>query len=439
MLTVASFVVVLGILVFLHEFGHFVVAKRAGVRVDVFSLGFGSRLFGRKIGETDYRVSAVPLGGYVKMAGEDPADPGAEDERSFARKSVGTRTRIILAGPLMNLLLPFLLMPLVYVIGVRRPAYLDEPPVVGWVVKGSAGQEAGIQRGDRIERIEGQKVATWEQVARALASATGGPIRFELLRHGSRIERNLTLDEASLSGEPMGLLPEMPPVVGSVVPGGPAARGGMRAGDRVVAIDGNPIEHWSQMAGFIQAHGGDDLRFEVRRAGKTLSLAVRPEKDPKRGVAVIGVAVREGTVLERYGPWRSARLGFEDAGRFSLLTFEMMGKLFSGGVSIQAVGGPIAIAQMTGEAARSGITSLIAFVAFLSLQLGILNLLPIPILDGGHLAFLGVEAVIRRRVNVKIRETAQQIGFLLLLLFFLAVSYNDILRILPARVKELFN
>ncbi len=438
MLTLIVFLLVLGLLVFVHEFGHFLYAKRAGVRVEVFSFGFGPRLVGRKHGETDYRISAIPLGGYVKMRGEDPGDEEAGAEDSFARKPVWARMKIVVAGPVMNLLLPFLLMPLVYLVGIHQPAYQDRRPVVGWVNQDSPAQKAGFQRGDEIRSIRGEAVDTWEKANILFASNPNRPLKVTVVRNGSPLELELTPEPAGSAGGYAGLSPEMPAVVGSVSPGTPAEEAGLQEGDRIVSINGEAVVHWTQMADIIRAHPEEPLLFEIRRGEENLSLTIRPKRDPQTNAGLVGIVHRQETVFKRYGFRDSVKSGFRDIYQSFLLTFYVLGKLLTGGLSIKTLGGPILIAKMTGDAARVGLSSLISFVAFLSLQLGILNLLPIPVLDGGHVLFLSIEAVMRRPLNVKIREAAQQVGFVLLLLFILIISYNDILRVLPIHVEEMF-
>ncbi len=438
MMTFGVFILVLGILVFIHEFGHFVLAKRAGVRVETFSLGFGPRLLGWKRGETDYRISAVPLGGYVKMTGEDPKEEGADREDSFAKKSVAARMKIVFAGPMMNLLLPLLLMPLVYLLGIDQPAYLDKPAVVGWIEPDTPAAKAGFRPDDKIVRIQGEKIDTWERAKILFASNPNHPLRVEFLRQGKLMNAEITPESSGYAGGYTGLDHVRPPLIGGVSPDMPAEKAGLQAGDRVIAINGTPIHYWGQMAEIIRAHPKEPLHMEIKRNDETLSVTATPTLDAKTGSGLLGIAYQEGMVFKRYGLWKAIQNGIRNVGQSFMLTFYVLGKLLTGGLSIKTLGGPILIAKMTGEAAQVGLSSLISFVAFLSLQLGILNLLPIPVLDGGHVMFLALEAVLRRPVNIKIREAAQQIGFILLLVFILIISYNDIRRVLPIQLEELF-
>jgi len=438
MLTIGTFVLVLGLLVFVHEFGHFVMAKRAGVRVETFSFGFGPRILGWRLGETDYRVSALPLGGYVKMTGENPGDEDAASSYSFAAKPVLTRMKIVLAGPLMNLILPFFLMPIVYLIGIEEPAYLGRPPVVGWVEEGSPAQSAGFQPGDRIVSIQGEPVATWEKAKIVFASNPGKHLTVAVLRGGTEVGLTIRPESQGASGGSTGLLPEMRPVIDAVDPSLPAAKAGLRRGDEILAIKNEPIVHWAQMAGIIRSHPNEPLEFTIRRGEETFTATIQPRAQQESGAGILGITYLEETLVKRYGPLQSIQSGARDVINSLMLTFYVLGKFFTGTLSIKTLGGPILIAKMTGDAARVGAASLISFVAFLSLQLGIINVLPIPVLDGGHMLFFSIEAILRRPLNVKIREAAQQVGFIVLLLFILVISYNDIMRILPFHIEKLF-
>ncbi len=438
MFTIGSFILVVGLLVFIHEFGHFIMARRVGVRVEVFSFGFGPRLFGWKRGDTDYRVSALPLGGYVKMTGEDPKDEDAGSPFSFTQQTVGSRMKIVIAGPVMNLLLPFFLMPLVYLLGIEQPAYLDKPPVIGWVEEDSPAQVGGFRPGDTILTIEGATVATWEKAKLLFASNPGRDLAVTVLRGDEQLPLRIVPESKGASAGYTGLLPEMRPVIDTVQPDLPAAKAGLLGGDEIVSIQDEPITHWAQMAQIIRSHPDQSLTFTIRRGEATFSTTIEPHKQEDSGIGVLGITHLEETVVKRYGLLHSIQSGFGDVLHSFALTFYVLGKFFSGTLSVKTLGGPILIAKMTGDAARVGLASLISFVAFLSLQLGILNLLPIPVLDGGHIVFFLIEALTKKPINVKIRETAQQVGFIVLLLLILVVSYNDLMRILPIHIEKLF-
>ncbi len=432
MTTLVSFIFVLGLLILVHELGHFLVAKKLGVKVEKFSIGFGPRIAGFTRGETEYMISAFPLGGYVKLMGEEPDEELGRDPREFGSRPVSHRMAIILAGPLMNLLLTFMLLPIVFMIGVNMPAFLEEEVRVGWVMDDSPAVEAGIRPGDVIVRIDGDEVRTWEKAITLFTSNPGRRLVLEILRDGTPIE--VTLTPRVMNGDGggySGVVQPMEPKVGGVRPGFPAAEAGLREGDIVTSIDGKPVTHWIEMSNLIKNSGGDEITLGIRRNGKDLEVKVSPVKDDVTGNYVIGVTYGERMVFKKYGFVDSVREGIERAFELTVLTFDVLKKLFTFNLSIKSLGGPIMIAQATGAAAQSGLSELISLMAFISLQLGILNLLPIPVLDGGHVFFLLAELGLRRPVSIKTREIAQQIGFAILILLMLIVSYNDIMRILP--------
>ncbi len=439
MLTFGVFLIVLGLLVFIHELGHFLLAKRCGVRVETFSLGFGPRLFGWERGETDYRISAIPLGGYVKMTGEDPADEEADQNDSFAHKPVGDRMKIVIAGPIMNLFLPFLLMPLVYLIGIDQPAFLKAPAVIGWVTKDSPAEKSGFKCGDKIVKIGTKETPNWEKARIIFLLNPKKNLEVEIIRNGQHHLLQL-LPEFSGIGGYVGLRHKIPPVIGKSYPDMPAGKAGLQHGDVIISIDDQAVSHWIEMAMIIQAHPEEPLLFTIQRGEERFSVTIQPKRDPDTDTGLLGIsAPPEEMVFIRHGLWKSIQAGYQIIGESFLQTFVVLGKLLTGGLSMKTLGGPVKIAEMTGEAARLGLSSLIYFVAFLSLQLGILNLLPIPALDGGYVLFLSLEAILRRPVNRKFREITQQIGIMLLLFFILLITYNDIMNILPDYIKDFFN
>jgi regulator of sigma E protease len=341
-------IVVLGVLIFVHELGHFLVAKRAGVRVLKFSLGFGPRLWGFRRGETDYLVSAIPLGGYVKMLGEDPREEGVEDERSFSAKPVGWRSLIILAGPGSNLLLAIAIFWVVFMVGY--PALGTR---IGEVMKGFPAQAAGLQRGDRIVSIDGRWVEKWEDLAREVHQRPGRPVRLTVERGGGRFDL-------------------------TVVP----------------------------------------------RATKQRNI-FGEEQD----VGLLGIAPAEEFLTERADPITAFGRAIYKTYDLSLLIVLTFVKLVQGVVPAKTIGGPLLVAQMAGEQARAGFLNLLFFTALLSINLAILNLLPIPILDGGHLLFALIEAVRGRPVSLRRREMAQQVGLVLLVALMIFAFYNDVFRL----------
>jgi len=438
MVTLIAGIVMLGILVFVHELGHFCVAKMAGVKVLKFSLGFGPRLVSRQWGETEYMICAIPLGGYVQMLGEGSGEAGEggeltaeERQRSFADKPVLQRTAIVAAGPLMNLLLPFLILPLAYMVGVNLPAFLERPACVGYVVEGSEGAMAGFQPGDCILAINDEPVGTWTDTGRTLISHAGSPLVFTLSRGGEMASVTLRPADGGIEGlQSFGLLPRQEALVGAISPGMPAAAAGMQAGDRIVAIDEAPVTSWYDLRTLIQASNGKEQIFTVERDGQSLYLTIQPVRQEVNGNDyLVGIVPHQESVFKRFGLIEAIRAGADRTVELVQLTLVFIQKLFAGHVSTKNIGGPITVVQIAGQAAQTDLSSILTILAFLSIQLGILNLLPIPILDGGHLFFNLFEIVLRRPLSLRVREIAQQVGLALLLMLMLLAFYNDIVRI----------
>jgi regulator of sigma E protease len=433
MTTTVSFIIVLGILVFVHELGHFLVAKAFGVGVERFSIGFPPKMFGFQWGETEYCVSWIPLGGYVKLRGEDPEDViDPNDPKMYSARPAKQRAGIVAAGPIMNLTLSFLLMPLVFMIGMNIPAFFEDPARIGWVVPGSAGDEAGMVTGDVIVALGGEQVADWEDLFETAALHEGETFSATVQRDGNTVE--VKVDRKSVKGEDgLGVLPPMDPVVGRVAPGYPAHDAGLSPGDRILSVGGLPVNHWNEMARIIHESPGKSVTIALQRDGEKINLEVTPRMEEQSGRGLIGISPESQTVTRRYPAFEAISKGFKRNVELLGLTFRFLLDLVTFNASIKMLGGPIMIFQVTGEVARAGLTEFIAFMAFLSLQLGILNLLPIPVLDGGHLIFLGWEGVRGKPIDIRYREMAQRIGFLVLILLIIVVSYNDILRLLSGR------
>ena len=439
MITILAGIIMLGILVFVHEFGHFCVAKWSGVKVLKFSLGFGPKIVSRQWGETEYMICIVPLGGYVQMLGEgggengEAVDLSEEDRaRSFANKPVSRRTAIVAAGPLMNLIFPFLIMPVAYLVGVQMPAYLDQQACVGYVVANSDASRSGFVAGDCIDGINGEPVASWNAANLALIAHAGSPLQLAVKRDDKTISLQMTPADGGLEGlQSVGLLPAQAAVVGGIAPGMPAQAAGIKTGDRIVAIDGAPITSWYDLKVVIQRSHGAAQTFQIERAGKPLSLSLKPvREDGKNSEFLIGIAPAQDTVFKRFGLVEAIKAGADRSLELIKLTLVFIQKLFAGQVSAKNIGGPITVVQIAGQAAQTDFSSILSVLAFLSIQLGILNLFPIPILDGGHLFFNLFEAVMRRPLSLRTREIAQQIGLVLLILLMVLAFYNDIVRLL---------
>jgi regulator of sigma E protease len=438
LITIAAGIIMLGILVFVHELGHFCVAKWCGVKVLKFSLGFGPKLVSRQWGETEYLICAVPLGGYVQMLGEGGGENGEgaalspeEEVRSFARQSVGRRMAIVAAGPAMNLALPFLIMPLAYLVGVNLPAYLDEPPCIGYVVAGSEGERHGFRSGDCIQTIGGSPVVTWEAIGPALINHAGAALPVVVERQGAAVQLVLPSDHSALEGlQSIGLLPRQEAVIGSLMPNMPAADAGLQVDDLILAIADRPVTSWYDLRTLIQEFGAQPVPVRLLRDGQELTVMLTPRQADASGDYLIGIAPRHATTFKRFGPIEAIRAGATRTMDLIDLTLVFIKKLFAGAVSTSNIGGPITVVQIAGQAAQTDISSILSVLAFLSIQLGILNLLPIPILDGGHLFFACFELVFRRPLSLKAREIAQQIGLALLVMLMILAFYNDIVRLL---------
>ncbi len=436
------FVVVVGVLVFVHELGHFLVAKRAGVGVLKFSLGFGPKVIGFRRGETEYLLSAIPLGGYVKMVGEDPADRGADPAKSFQNKSVGWRSLVVLAGPGSNLIFAVLLFTGVF-LALGQPV---KDPVVGEVEPGSAAARAGLRPGDRVVAVGGSPLAQWSDVLSRVEESKGQPLPFRVQRGSEPLELRVTA--VKQTREVQGI----PPKVLRVEAGSPGERGGIKAGDKVVSYDGAPIVIWPDLQRLVRKGLGRAARLTVERGGQRADLEVTPGPSPhETGSEPVGwlgleadlaqeavrVTREEWTLgatqrFEPVPPHRALALGVQRTWDMAELTVVVLGRLFTLDRSVlKAVGGPLFIATEAGKQAQEGgLLRVVLLTAVLSVNLAILNLLPVPILDGGHLFFFGIEALRGGPVSLRKREIAQQVGLALLIALMVFAFYNDIFRIL---------
>jgi regulator of sigma E protease len=407
-------------------------AKQVGIRVEKFSLGFGPKLFGVKWGDTEYLLSAIPMGGYVKMAGENPDEEIKGEPWEFASRTVWERMRVVVSGPVTNVLLAYVLMALVFSLGRQVPRFYNEPPVIEWVDENSAADRAGLKVGDLILSIDQESMRNWESVYLFVKMAASPTHTFDFLveRNGRRLNIQLTPD-ATEDGEPgsLGFVHHMAPKVGLLTPGFPAEAAGLQVGDVITHIDGEPTLHWVKLSQIIHNRPGQELELTVQRDGSTLSINIIPELQEETGIGLIGIQPFQPMVLKRYGLPDAVRYGFKEVNGLFELTMNFLGRVVSGRASSKSIGGPIAIAQVAGSAAASGAADLFWVMSFISLQLGILNLMPIPILDGGLIFFLLVEAILRRPISLKKREIAQQIGLAMIVLLMIFAFYNDIMRL----------
>ena len=440
-----ALMVVLSVLVVVHEFGHFAVAKAFGYPVEVFSIGFGKRLFGKKWRGTDYRFSAIPLGGYVRIVGLGPDESSLAEGSSTEAPPVGKRWQralILLAGPSMNLVLALVLHSAVFAVGVRVPAYELQSPIVKVVEPGSPGAAAGIAPGDRIVAIDGTRTPRWRDAQFLFAMNARQKLDVEVERGGQIIHRQVVPRAATKYdiGE-VGLYPGAPrePRIVTVISGDPADRAGLKKGDVIVSIAGRQIRGAPEdilskfVAAVSQAAPGP---FEVTylRKGEPGATKISPRRDPDGSWKVgVQVAADLEEVTERFPPRQALVEGWRRVETDFRMTLSVLGRLFVGRASLRTMSGPLDIAKFSGEAARTGAVPLVALMAAISLQLGIFNLLPIPVLDGGHLFLLCVEGAVRRDFSLRVKERILQLGFLMILAIISVVLYNDLAKNLPAK------
>ncbi|MFO1518486.1 MAG: RIP metalloprotease RseP [bacterium] len=437
-MTILYFILGLGLLIFIHELGHFLVAKWAGIRVEKFSLGFGPKLIGFTRGETEYRVSILPLGGYVKMSGEDPEEgeiKPLDDPRSFAAQPLRKRVLVVAAGPIMNLLLALVLMPIVFMVGRMEPVFLYQPPVVLGVKAKSPAQEIGLEKGDKILSIEQTATPTWDEALQRILMNPNREVTLKVQKKsGTEETKKVKLSQvkegkAGFLGVEPSLFLGNEAEVDKVAPDSPAEKAGIRSKDRILKIGGEIVADWQDMSDKISQSNGKPVVVEVLRGSEKLELNLTPQYSDANKKWILGITKEfhpEDFVKHRYGFVESIKRGMKENVRLFGLTLEVLKKLFTFQLSYKALGGPVQIAQATAQAAHSGLGDFIFFLSFLSMQLGILNLLPIPVLDGGHLFFMGYEVIRRKPLSIKKRIIAQQVGMLVLFTLMILVTVNDI-------------
>ncbi len=426
--------VVLGVMVFVHEAGHFLAAKGFGVGVVTFSLGFGKRLFGFKRGGTDYRVSVLPLGGYVKMVGDDPTAVLSGDPSEFLSRPRWQRFVIVLMGPMMNFVLAIAVLTGLYMFHFQKPAYEDQAVVIGAVEAQSAAAEAGLKPGDRVVQFDDIREPKWQDVKFKVLTSAGHTIPLVVNRDGKILDTNLTPHAEGPDGAGVaGWYPYVPLVIDKVEPGQPASKAGLESGDSIVAVNGKPIYYWPLIVQELRDGKGQAVELTVLRGAKEFRVHLAPAYTDVLGMKAwrIGVTIRNTEYVIRRLPLGLAlEHSVRDNYRNFLETFDVLGKIVTRRMSSRSLAGPIGIAQISGEAYRRGISDLLLFVAFISLQLGIINLLPIPVMDGGHIFMLAIEGLMRRDLSLQIKERVIQVGVVLIVLLFVFVMYNDIIKTL---------
>jgi regulator of sigma E protease len=446
--SVLAFVVALSVLIAVHEFGHFWVARSLGVKVLRYSIGFGRRLWSWRSGpdQTEYVIAALPLGGYVKMLDEREGEVAPEEaHRAFNRQPLAKRFAIVSAGPIFNLLFAVLAYWVMFVHGV--PGF---KPIVGQVTPGTPAARAGLHPGQEILAVDGAATPTWGAVFDALLPrALRGETTSLEVRGKAGGEQKLKVDLSSLGAElKTGELasrvgvepyrPPIPPVIDEVVDGSAAQQAGLKPGDRVVAVDGQPIERWEELVDAVRKHPGRSLALKVERSGRTLRISVTPKRveTAQGAVGRLGAAVKVDPSLidalraeQQYGPLRAVGEAFAKTWDMSTLTLQMLGEMVIGRASMENISGPITIAVYAKASALAGLSQFMAFLGVVSLSLGVLNLLPIPILDGGHLMFYVVELIKGSPVSERTEAIGQKIGLAIILLLMTLAFYNDLMRL----------
>jgi regulator of sigma E protease len=445
--TIVSFVIVIGILILIHELGHFIVARWVGVGVERFSIGFGPVLLRWRGKETEYALSAIPMGGYVKMMGEESpleggGTPDYDPAKAFALKPLWARFLIVFAGPGMNLVLAAVIFAVVLAT-VGRPVV---PALVGRVIDGEPAAAAGLRTGDLIVAVDGRPVSNWEDVEGARDAANGRPLTLKVRRGGAEPTVTVT-PRRKTETDPIfkeareiwsiGARPQLTPVISAVNADSPAQKAGLRAGDVVLAVAGQPVHSPEDLVEAIRTRPGKEFSITVEREGRPLTLKVTPdavkEKTPdgrevEVGKIQAGIATK-AVRFEAYNPIVAVQQGVVKTWDMTVLTVKGLWKLVSRQIDSSNIGGPIQIATEAGKQAKEGMGSLALFTAIISVNLAVLNLLPVPMLDGGHLFFFVIEAILGRPLSLKKREVAQQLGFVLLMLLMVYALYNDLVRL----------
>lgn len=445
----AAFVAVLGVLIVVHEFGHYLVARIAGVKVLRFSVGFGRPLWSRRLGSdgTEFSIGAFPIGGYVKMLDEREGRVAPEElHRSFNRKSVWRRMAIVAAGPMANLLLAVVLFWALFVSGT------DElKPIFGKPFVGSPAELAGIQHGEQVLRVAGEPIRTWQEMRWSLLrrAVDQGAVELEVINERNEVAiRRLEVKAAKADGwqgdalEKLGLTvfrPRIPPVIGSVIPGSPAEDAGLRQGDVIVQIADTVVTTWTDVVRRVRESPEVSISLLVERNGESLSVTVTPERTFERGAVFgrIGASVDESgadldalLVRVSYDPVVSLQKAVSETWDKSVFSLQMIGKMITGDISLRNISGPVTIADYAGQSAKLGLGYYLKFLALVSISLAVLNLLPVPILDGGHLLYYVLEIIRRKPLSDRAMEIGQQVGMALMLMLMALAFYNDVNRLI---------
>jgi regulator of sigma E protease len=429
--TVLAFVFVLGFLIFIHELGHFLVARYFGIRVEVFSLGFGRRLWGVKRGETDYRISLVPLGGYVRMSGENPDEAltGSPDE--FLSRSKPERFFVAVAGPAMNIGLAVLLLTTVYIYGQEVPEYQSGPAILGAIETGSPASQSGLLEGDTILSLNQKPTPTWKEANFKIRVNGSRQVSVSYLRGSSILHTTVTPVTSPDGGGSIGVTPHIPFLVSDILPESAAHRAGIKKGDLILTASKGDLtgRGFYSILQLIQSSENQPLQIEILRNENILKMSATPQwtdEGPK-----LGAYVEFKRTTEKFGVAESIQKSIQECSSMAKLTFVTIGRLITGSSSIKQLSGPIEIAKYSGQAASLGLIPLVLLMAIISLQLGLFNLLPIPVLDGGLIALLAIEGLMGRDLSMAVKERIFKVGFVFLILVMGFVIFNDLAKNLP--------
>ena len=411
--------VLVGILVFIHESGHYAVAKLLGIRVEVFSLGFGPKLLKLNRGGTEYCVSAIPLGGYVKMLGENPDEELRGGKEEFLSRSKFERFLVLVMGATLNIILAVVLTAGTFMYGVPEPHFWSESPTIGWIDPDAAAQAAGLKPGDTIVMVGDQKVTTWRELQLQVAFVPNRTVDFEILRDGRSLTIPIAVGATKREGYGIiGIGSSTLLSIEEVAAGSPADLAGVIGGDLIEATE------LTRIATILSSGPENPVEFRVTRGEELLYLELPAGSGGEDQET--GLSAAFPTTIRRYGPFQAFKESLKQNWRQTGALFVVLKKLVSRQISPRTLSGPIEIFRLAGESLNAGWTYYLSLMAFISLQLGIINLLPIPILDGGHIFILGVESLMRRDLSMRIKERVMQFGFILLLLFMGGVIYLDV-------------
>jgi regulator of sigma E protease len=427
-------------MILIHEFGHYAAAKFFGVRVEVFSIGFGKRLIGFTRGDTDYRIAAIPLGGYVKMSGENFMESRTGAPYEFMSHPRWQRFIIAFAGPFMNIMLAIVLLTVVFMVRYEHPIYLDKPAVIGWVLENSPAAKAGFQPGDRIVHIDGLENPTWEDVLPKVILSPNEALNVTVERDGQQIVKTITPQAVGPEqlGSP-GWLPDQPNTITELEPNMPAAQAGLKVGDNIVALNGQTTRSLPAMIRILQDNKNKPVEVTAVRDGQEMKFTLTPKLDKlETGEERYRIGMKsEPQHVDKLPFSKALSKSIEQNKKNSLLILELVKKMVQRKVSVKQVEGPISIARASGDAAKQqGWAPLLLLMSAISLNLGIFNLFPFPILDGGMILMLAIESVRGRDISLPVKERVYQVAFVLLVLFAALVIFNDISK-LPAFTQRL--